>query len=410
MATAKRHKALPLGQIILWSCLIAATSFGVRATYGLFTVPVSEEFGWTREVFALTFAVQNLFWGAAMPLAGPLIDRFGPARVLWAGGMLFAAGVALMPLSSSPALMVLTSGVMVGCGMGFASNITVLGILGRLASPERRSWALGMATATASLGQFLLAPAGAWLIGAYGWQAAAWGLAGLVLLVPGYAAAFRGISLARPEGAAEDALAAEHALGETLGAAMRYPSYVLLLTGFFVCGFQLSFATVHLPAYLEDIGIGEVAGWTVAMIGLFNIVGSYGAGVLGGRRSKKMLLTWIYLARAAVISLFILLPPSPAVAIAFGIAAGVLWLSTVPLTSGLVAVMFGTRHLGTLFGMVFFGHQLGSFTGAWLGGKLHAMTGSYDVVWWMTVALSLIAAAMHYAVVERPAPRFEAVA
>ena len=387
--------------------MIAATSFGLRATYGLFTVPISEQFGWTREVFAFTFAIQNLCWGIGQPLAGPLIDRFSPAKVLWGGGLLFAAGMALMPVSTTPLLIVLTSGVMVGFGLGAASNVTVMAVLGRLVPRERRSWALGLATAAASLGQFLLAPAGSYLIDEFGWKAAALVLAGLMMLVPLYAAAFSGVTLVKPAGAEARDIAAEIGLTDTLAAAFRHPSYVLLLTGFFVCGFQLSFITVHLPAHLADLDIGGIAGWTVAAIGLFNILGSYGAGVLGGQHSNRLLLTGIYLGRAVIIALFIVLPASPAVAIAFGMTAGVLWLSTVPLTSGLVALMFGTRYLTTLFGLVFFGHQVGSFVGAWLGGYLHAVTGSYATVWWLSAALSLVAAAMHYVIDERPAPRFE---
>ena len=327
--------------------------------------------------------------------------------MLWGGGLLFAAGMALMPVSSTPLLIVLTSGVMVGFGMGAASVVTILSVLGRLVSREKRSWALGIATAAASMGQFVLAPTGSFLIEEYGWRTASWLLAGLMLLVPVYALAFARVRLGKPAAAEAGDVAEELGLGDTLAAAFRHPSYVLLLTGFFVCGFQLSFITLHLPPYLEDVGIGEIAGWTVAAIGLFNVFGAYAAGVLGGRHSNKLLLSGIYLGRAVAIALFILLPPSPAVALAFGVVAGILWLSTVPLTSGLVALMFGTRHLVTLFGLVFFGHQVGSFVGAWIGGTLHAMTGSYDAVWWASVALSLLAAVMHYVIVERPAPRFE---
>ncbi len=396
-------------------CLIAASSFGLRATYGLFTVPVSSGLGWTREVFAFTFAVQNLFWGIGQPLAGPLIDRFGPARVLAAGAVLFAAGMGLMPLSTTPLTLTATSGVMVGLGMGLSSNITVMAILGRAMPRDRRSWTLGVVTSAASLGQFALAPVGQALIDAFGWKAAVMMLASLMALAPLFAVAFARIAPDGPRGGAAlpggtPSPAQERALGETLQAAFGHPSYVLLVTGFFVCGFQLAFITVHLPAYLEDLGIGQVAGWTVAAVGLFNIVGSYGAGVLGSTRSNRLLLSGIYLARAVLIALFITLPPSPAAAIAFGTVAGLLWLSTVPLTSGLVATMFGARHLATLFGIVFFGHQLGSFTGAWLGGHLHATTGSYDLVWWITVALGVVAAAMHYVVAERPAPGYEGAA
>lgn len=384
---------------IVAGCLISLLTFGIRSAFGLFTDPLTAGRDWSRQVFAVALALQNLSWGIAQPLAGLLADRHGVARVLAAGGLLYALGVALMAASSTPLLLHLTAGVLVGLGMGGASTMTVLGALGRLVPEARRSWALGLATAAGSLGQFLLVPLGQGLIAAWGWQAALLALAGLAGIVPVLAPA-----LGRPDRRDGAPAAAEAPVGEVFGQAFAHPSYLLLLAGFFVCGFQLAFVTVHLPPYLSDAGAGPaLAAWAIGLVGLFNIAGSYLAGVLGGRWSKKNLLSWIYVGRAVATALFILLPVSPATVLAFGAAMGLLWLSTVPLTSGLVAVMFGTRYLASLFGCVFLSHQLGSFAGVWLGGALFERTGSYLAVWWLTVLLAFAAALIHRPIAERQA-------
>lgn len=320
-----------------------------------------------------------------------------------AGGIVYALGVALMPASTTPLLMNLTAGVLVGLGLAGASFIVVISALGKLLPLERRSWTAGIATAAGSLGQFLFAPLGQAFIAAFGWSTALLLLAAFALLIPLLA-----IPLGGAEGGHVGASTAEPRLSsvEALRQAFGHGSYRLLNAGFFVCGFHVAFITVHLPPYLGDIGVG--AGWaavSIALIGLFNIAGSYGAGVLGGRSSKRWLLCLIYLARAALIALFVLLPPTPTTVLAFSAVMGLLWPSTVPPTSGLVALMFGVRHLGMLFGIVFFSHQVGAFLGVWLGGVLFERTGSYDVVWWLTVALSLLAALVHYPIDERPAPK-----
>ena len=393
--------------VVVCGCLIALINFGIRASFGLFTGPISSAHGWGRDVFALALAVQNLLWGAAQPFAGALADRFGPARVLAGGGIVYALGVALMPASTTPLLLNLTAGVLVGLGLAGASFIVVISALGKLLPLERRSWAAGIATAAGSLGQFLFAPLGQGFIAAFGWSTALLLLAAFALLIP---------FLAIPLGGARDAQSGSAgpeprlAPGAALRQAWRHGSYRLLVAGFFVCGFHIAFITVHLPPYLGDIGVGT--GWAalaIAVVGLFNVVGSYGAGVLGGRFPKRWLLCFIYLARGVVIALFVLLPPSPATVLAFAAAMGLLWLSTVPPTSGLVALMFGVRHLGMLFGVVFFSHQVGAFLGVWLGGVLFERTGSYDIVWWLAVALSLLAALVNYPIVERPAPALEPV-
>lgn len=385
--------------------LISLITFGVRASFGLFTGPLSEANGWGREVFALAVAIQNLLWGAGQPFAGALADRFGSFRVLVGGGLLYAAGVALMTVSSTPLTMHMTAGVMVGLGLAGASFTIVMAALVRRVPPERRSWALGVTTAAGSLGQFLTAPLGQAFILAYGWPTALLLLAGGVLTVPLLATA-----LMTPPGSTS-AVSQELDLGlrTTLAQAFGHPSYLLLTAGFFVCGFHVAFITVHLPPYLTDIGAGpQLAAWSIAVIGLANVVGSYVSGWLGGLYSKRWLLSAIYALRAVVIVIFVLTPVTPLGVILFAAAMGILWLSTVPPTSGLVAVMFGTRYMGTLFGVVFFSHQVGAFLGVWLGGVLYERTGSYDIVWWLGVALGVFAALIHLPIVERPAPRFAA--
>ena len=392
--------------IVACGCLIAVLTFGVRASFGLFTAPISATQGWGREVFALAIAIQNLLWGAGQPFAGALADRFGSARVLAAGGLLYAVGVALMAVASTPLQMTLTGGVLVGLGLAGGSFTIVIAALARRVPPERRSWAMGIATAAGSMGQFLLAPLGQAFILAYGWQTALLLLAGIVALVPVLATA-----MASTPGPSISAGEVDFGLKRTLALAFGHRSYLLLTAGFFVCGFHLAFVTVHLPPYLTDHGIApQLAAWSIAIIGLGNIVGSYAAGVISGRHSKRWLLAAIYALRSVAMALFILLPISPLTVVLFAVSIGLLWLSTIPPTSGLVAIMFGTRYMATLFGIVFFSHQVGSFLGIWLGGLFYEAYGSYDAVWWMAVALGVFAALIHVPIVERPAPRFATAA
>jgi MFS family permease len=397
--------------VIACGCLIALITYGVRTSFGLFTEPLSEGRDWSREVFALSIAIQNLLWGLAQPAAGAFADRYGSARVLAAGGVVYAVGVGLMAFSGTPLSMQLTGGVLVGLGLAGGSFTIVIAALGRLVSEERRSWAMGMATAAGSFGQFVFAPLGQSFISAYGWQTALVFLAACTLLVPVLAMALRS-----DKGSA--GLTDEPAvpMREAIRMAFGHGSYLLLVAGFFVCGFHVAFITTHLPAHLSDAaaqshahgahaaGAAQLGAWALAIIGLANIVGSYTAGILGGKTSKRKLLSGIYLSRAGVIALFVTLPPTTVVVVAFAALMGVLWLSTVPLTSGLVAVMFGTRHLGALFGFVFLSHQVGAFLGVWLGGVAYEATGSYDLVWWAGVGLALIAAALHWPIVERRVP------
>lgn len=390
--------------VVVCGCVIAMLTFGVRSSFGLFTAPVSEAQGWGREVFALAIAIQNLLWGAGQPFAGALADRFGSARVLAVGALLYAAGTALMATPGSPLLFYLSAGVLLGLGLAGASFTIVIAALARRVPPERRSWVFGIATAAGSLGQFLIAPLGQAFIVAYGWQTALLLLAAFVAVVPVLALAMTGGPSATTAVGEVD-----FGLKTTLARAFGHRSYLLLTLGFFVCGFHVAFITVHLPPYLGDLGLAPwLGGVSIAIIGLANVVGSYGAGVIGGRYSKRWLLTTIYALRSLAIAAFVLLPASPTTVILFALAIGLLWLSTVPPTSGLVAVMFGTRYMGTLFGVVFFSHQVGSFLGIWLGGVVYELYGSYDVVWWLGVALGLLAALVHLPIAERPAPRFAA--
>ena len=399
--------------VVLCGCLIALITYGVRTSFGLFAAPIGEGRGWSPEVFALAIAVQNLVWGIGQPFAGAIADRYGSARILAAGGAVYGAGVALMAVSPTPLAFNLTAGVLVGLGLSGGSFTIVIAALGRLVPPERSSQAMGLATAAGSFGQFVFAPLGGAFLADYGWQVALLLLAASMVVVPLLAAALRGRGeVGEDEGPALPT-------GDAVRRAFGHGSYLLLVAGFFVCGFHVAFVTTHLPAHIADVaghahggqrGMNmagpAVAAWALALIGLFNIVGSYGSGVLGGRYSKRKLLAAIYLMRGGVIWLFITLPPTPTVVLLFAGAMGVLWLSTVPLTSGLVAVMFGTRYLGTLFGIVFLSHQVGAFLGVWLGGVAYEQTGSFAAVWWAGIALAIIAAAVHWPIVERPAPRF----
>jgi MFS family permease len=390
--------------IIVAGCLIALITFGVRTTLGLFTEPLSVFRGWDRETFALAIAIQNLLWGAGQPFAGAIADRYGPGRVLAAGGIVYTAGVALMAASTTGAALSITGGVLIGLGLSGGSFTIVLAAFARLVPPDQRSWALGLGTAAGSLGQFLFAPLGQAFITGYGPVTALVLLSGFVALVPLLATALTGRG-----DEAELAVEPETSAREAIRAALAHPSYVLLTCGFFVCGFHIAFISTHLPPYLTDLGFsGGLAAWSLALIGLFNVIGAYSAGVLGGFQSKRLLLSGIYLARAAIFALFLAVPTTPLVVLVFAAAMGLLWLSTVPPTSGLVAVMFGTRHVGMLFGVVFLSHQVGAFIGAWLGGVVYEATGAYDLMWWLSIALGVAAAVVHLPISEQRAPRWAA--
>ncbi len=385
--------------IILAGCLISLLNFGVRAGFGLWLDPMSREFAWSREVFALAVAIQNLVWGLAQPFAGALADKYGSARVLAAGAVIYAGGVLLIAFADTPLMLSLSLGLMVGLGVAGSSFAIVLAAFGRMMPPERRSQALGLGTAAGSMGQFLLVPVSQVFLDSFGWQTALIVLSLFPLLVIPLATVMAG--------RAEMSPGEQH---QSLGAAIReagaHRGYLLLVAGFFVCGFHVAFIQVHLPPYITDLGLApEIAAWALALVGLFNIAGSYISGILGGRYSKKYLLSSLYFARAVVIAIFVLLPPSVPTVLAFSAAMGLLWLSTVPLTSGLVAQIFGPRYMATLFGFVFFSHQVGAFLGVWLGGYFFETTGSYVMVWWMGVALAVFAALVHWPIDERQVER-----
>jgi predicted MFS family arabinose efflux permease len=382
--------------------LIVLLSFGIRSSFGLFLQPISMDLGWSREVFALALALQNLIWGAAQPFAGALADRFGAGRTIAGGGVLYALGVWWMSVTSTPLDLYLSAGVLIGLGLSGTGFGVVLAVVGKSVPASRRSAALGITTALGSLGQFLMPPIGQALLATYGWSQALLLLAFISMLTVAAAAGVRGRAEAASPGDSQT-------LRQALSEARTHKGYVLLVLGFFVCGWHVAFIAVHLPAYLGDNGIGTgIAAWCLALVGLFNVVGSYTAGVLGGRLSKKGCLSFLYAARAVLILLFITLPLSVTTALVFSAIMGLLWLSTVPLTSGLVAQIFGPRYMATLFGIVFFSHQVGSFLGVWLGGVLYETYGSYDVIWWLSIVLGLVAALVHWPIDERAVIRLRA--
>jgi len=393
-----------LWMMLVCGCLIGLISFGIRSSFGLFVDPISgkEGFQFGRETYAFAMAIQNLFWGIGQPIAGALADRFGPWRVLAGGGLIFAAGLALMTISSDPVTFSITGGILIGLGMSGAGHNTVLAAFAQLMPVDRRPWALGLATAMASLGQFMVVPLGQAFIEAYGWGATLMIMAFAMLTTPALALSLRPKGQGAVQNANAPLTATANSFRESLRQAFGHRSYWLLIGGFFVCGFQLAFITVHFPPYLADMGVSaKTASWGLAMIGLFNVVGSYLSGPLGVWLSRKVLLSWIYLARAAVITVFLLVPISTASVLIFGAAMGFLWLSTVPPTAQLVGVMFGNRYLSMLFGFVFLSHQIGAFIGVWLGGAIFASTGSYLPIWWGGVVLAVIAALLHMPIREQ---------
>jgi MFS family permease len=393
--------------VLVAGCLVAIVNFGVRSTFGLFTAPIGEAHQWPREIFSLSVALQNLLWGIATPVAGMLADRYGSARVLMAGAILYAIGIVVMSFADAPLVMHLGAGVLVGIGVALSSFGIVMAALGRIVPPEKRSWAFGLATASGSLGQFIFSPLTGAMIAAYGWHTALLVLAASCLLIILFALPLlvQNTTTSKPA-AGETTLTMKQAISEAFG----HRSYLLLVSGFFVCGFQLAFITVHLPPYLAEHGISkEFAGLAMGLIGLFNVVGSYTSGIIGGKREKRLPLSLIYILRSVITVAFVLLPVTQGSTIMFTALMGLLWLSTVPLTMGLVTVMFGTRYMATLYGFVFLSHQIGSFIGVWLGGKLYDVYGTYTIVWWLGIALGVFAAVVHMPIREQRAPAFAVV-
>ena len=390
--------------IILAGCLIGLITFGPRSIMGLFLGPMTIENNWSRETFALAIAVQNLLWGLGQPMAGVIADRFGTAKVVAFGALAYAGGLALMAYSDTPLLLNMSAGLLIGFGLSGSAMFLVLSSFAKLLPESQRPLAFGLGTAAGSMGQFVFAPLGVAFIDAYGWQTTLLIMAAIILVVPLLAGVLRSDpaeEAAQPGGS--------QSVMEALSEAFQHKSYNLLVIGFFVCGFHVAFITTHLPPFLADEGIDPAwGGWAIAIIGLFNVFGAFASGVLSGRMPKPQLLVYIYSARSVVILLFLLAPVSPFSVILFSAAIGLLWLSTVPPTSALVAVMFGTRYMATLYGFVFFSHQVGAFLGVWLGGRLFDTFGSYDVVWWLSVALGVFAALIHWPIKDAPVRRLAA--
>ena len=387
--------------ILVCGCLISTFGFGPRSALGLFLTPMSSAHGWGRDVFALALAIQMLLWGACQPFAGAVADRFGAMRVLSGGAILYAIGLVLMAYSQTPAMLQFTAGVVLGFGIAGSSFTVVLGAFGKLLPERWRSFAFGAGTAAGSFGQFLFSPIAVGLIDGFGWQHALLIFAAIVLVIIPLT-----LALTVPSGQGDSGSAAHQSIKHALTEALSHRSYLLLVLGYFTCGFQLFFITVHLPAYLVDRGLpAEIGAWTIGVIGLFNVVGSLSSGWLSDRMPKRYLLALIYSMRSLAVFAFISLPTTPVSSVIFGAVIGLLWLSSVPPTNGLVAVMFGTRWLTMLAGVAFFSHQVGGFLGVWLGGLVYERTGSYDLIWWLSILFGLLSAVINMPIEEKPVAR-----
>jgi predicted MFS family arabinose efflux permease len=386
-------------QVLVCGAAIVTLSMGIRHGFGLWLQPITTERGWTRETFAFAIAIQNLAWGLAGPVAGMLADRFGAFRVLLLGSLLYALGLVGMGLSASPWALMGSAGLLLGLAQSGTTYAVVYGVIGRNVPADKRSWAMGVAAAAGSFGQFLMVPIENGLIHSIGWQEALFVLGGAALLIMPLA---RGLK--EPPAAAHQA--GQQSIGQALREAMGYRSFQLLMAGYFVCGFQVVFIGVHMPSYLKDHGLDpSVATTALALIGLFNVFGTYGAGVLGSKMPKRYILSAIYLLRAVAITVFLNVPLTPMSVYIFSAVMGVLWLSTVPPTNSVIAQIFGVRYMSMLGGFVFLSHQVGSFLGVWLGGRLYDATGSYDVVWWIAVGLGVFAALVNLPVREQAIAR-----
>ena len=404
MNALPNSQRLSMTQVLVCGALVVTLSMGIRHGFGLWLQPITMDRGWTRETFAFAIAVQNLAWGLAGPLAGLIADKYGAFRVLAVGSLFYAGGLVLMAMATSGLAFTGSAGLMLGIAQSGTTYAIVFGVVARQVDPAKRSWAMGVTAAAGSFGQFLMVPVESWLIGSFGWQSALFVLGCLALaIIP--------LSLGLRE---PPALATPGAYKQGISAALReafsYPSFRWLMLGYVVCGFQVVFIAVHLPSYLKDNGMGpDVAITALALIGLFNVFGTYAAGSLGERVPKRYILVAIYGLRAVGIVAFVLAPLTPWSVYLFAAYMGVLWLSTVPPTSAVVAQIFGVQYMSMLGGFVFVSHQIGSFLGAWLGGKLYDATGNYDVVWWLAVALSVMAVLANLPVRETPIARGQPV-
>ena len=403
MISASSAPRLSMVQVLLCGAAIVTLSMGIRHGFGLWLQPVTMDRGWSRETFAFAMAIQNLAFGLAGPLTGLLADRLGAFRIIVATGLLYALGLALMAISTTGAAFTATAGLLIGVAQSGCTYAVVFGVIARNVAPERRSWAMGLAAAAGSFGQFLVVPVESWLINHQGWENALLWLAVAALAIAPLAWGLREPKTSSSGGQPQS-------VGAALREAFAYPSFRFLMAGYFVCGFHLLFIGVHMPSYLKDKGLDpSVATTALALIGLFNVFGTYGAGLLGERMAKRHILAGIYALRSLAIVAFLVTPLTPWSVYVFASAMGLLWLSTVPTTNALIAQIFGLRYMSMLGGFVFLSHQIGAFMGAWLGGRLFDLTGSYTLMWWLSVALGLFAAVMNLPVretaIERATPQ-----
>lgn len=398
------HRPLSLTQLLLCGAAIVTLSMGIRHGFGLWLQPITQAKEWSRETFAFAIAVQNLAWGVSGIFAGMAADRFGAFKVILVGAVLYALGLTGMAYAPTPMLFTLAAGILIGLAQAGTTYAVVYGVIGRNVPADKRSWAMGVTAAAGSFGQFLMVPVEGFLISSFGWQEALTFLGLAALLMAPLAWGLR-----EPGFVGHALVKREQTILQALKEAFKYPSFQLLMAGYFVCGFQVVFIGVHMPSYLKDKGLSpQVASYALALIGLFNVFGTYAAGVLGQRLPKRNILAFIYLARSVAIGIFLLAPLSPASVYVFASVMGLLWLSTVPVTNATVAQIFGVAHLSMLSGFVFFSHQIGSFLGVWLGGYLYDKTGSYDLVWYIAIGLGVMAALVNLPVKEvairRPVP------
>jgi MFS family permease len=407
MTTTTSPAKLPMVQLLLCGALVVTLAMGIRHGFGLWLQPITQAQNWSRETFAFAIAIQNISWGIFGIFAGMAADKIGAFKVIVVGALCYAAGLVGMALSTNPLMFTLTAGVLIGAAQAGTTYAVVYGVIGRNIDPAKRSWAMGVTAAAGSFGQFLLVPTEGFLIGHYGWQEALLALAVAVMLIIPLA-----FFLLEPSFAAGTVQAKrDQSISQALAEAFKYPSFQLLMAGYFVCGFQVVFIGVHMPSYLKDKGLGlGVASTALALIGLFNVLGTYLAGSLGQRMPKRYILSFIYFARAVAISLFLIMPLTPMSVYIFASVMGVLWLSTVPPTNATIAQIFGIQHLSMLSGFVFFSHQIGSFMGVWLGGYLYDKTGSYDIVWYIAIALGVFAGLVNLPVREAAIGRQPVVA
>jgi MFS family permease len=401
-SNAHAHKPLSLSQVLICGAAIVTLAMGIRHGFGLWLQPVTTQYGWTRENFAFAIAIQNLSWGITGIAAGMLADKFGAFKVIIGGAILYALGLFGMAYMSTPFLFALSAGVLIGAAQSGTTYAVIYGVIGRNVPPEKRSWAMGVAAAAGSFGQFLMVPTEGFLISNFGWQQALVMLGFATLLMIPLSFGLREHAFSNGSFPAKR----DQSIMEALKEAFKYPSFQLLMAGYFVCGFQVVFIGVHLPSYLKDKGLSpQVASYALALVGLFNVFGTYIAGSLGQRMAKSKILSFIYFARAVSVAIFILAPLTPMSVYIFASVMGLLWLSTVPPTNALVAQIFGIQHLSMLSGFVFFSHQIGSFLGAWMGAVIFDANKSYDVMWYIIIALGVFGGLINLPVKESAVPR-----